>query len=294
MGERLRWCMDETRRFFFRVLRCRRIRALLARGRALTHVGTHYTAVSAGDVRSAECGWAKPDSTVLGEVENVQLCAKDLRTLQGNTWLNDEVVNFYCALLRERSQEQLQRGARAPSLHVFSSFFWTRLTAAPPYYDYAGVRRWTKAVDIFAFDLLLIPLNHYNTHWSLCAVFVRDRCIAHFDSLGGDSTVIFTKVMRYLVDEAASKGKERVNEGEWRSIDAAAAGSGKPPTQLPQVETCLGRQADACSCGVFMLAFAERLAAGGTGLFEVRQRDIPAIRIRIAAECLARQAIRAE
>ena len=50
-----------------------------------------------------------------------------------------------------------------PQVHVLNSFFYTKLINGG--YNYAGVRRWTKAVDVFQHDLLLTPINLNNTHW---------------------------------------------------------------------------------------------------------------------------------
>lgn len=59
-------------------------------------------------------------------------------------------------------------------IHCFNCMFYTRLTAEGVNKFEAGhalVSRWTKNVDIFSKDFILIPIN-YSYHWSL-AVIVR-------------------------------------------------------------------------------------------------------------------------
>jgi sentrin-specific protease 1 len=46
---------------------------------------------------------------------------------------------------------------------VLNSFFYTKLVNAG--YQYAGVRRWTKKVDVFEHDVIIVPINISNAHW---------------------------------------------------------------------------------------------------------------------------------
>ncbi|XP_041283726.1 sentrin-specific protease 3-like, partial [Onychostruthus taczanowskii] len=62
-------------------------------------------------------------------------------------------------------------------VHFFNSFFYDKLRTR----GYEGVQRWTKNVDIFGKELLLIPI-HLEVHWSLVAVDVARRTITYFDS----------------------------------------------------------------------------------------------------------------
>lgn len=72
---------------------------------------------------------------------------KDLRLLNPGQWLNDEVINFYMALLQERADNDLievdgQKKKRR-DIHCFNSHFYPKLE-----FDYAKskVGRWTKKV----------------------------------------------------------------------------------------------------------------------------------------------------
>lgn len=60
-------------------------------------------------------------------------------------------------LLVERSQKP-----NLPSVNVFNTFFYPKLRKS----GYCAVRRWTKKMDIFSRDILLVPV-HLGVHWCL-------------------------------------------------------------------------------------------------------------------------------
>ncbi len=70
-----------------------------------------------------------------------------------------KIVNFYLSLLMKRNRDQVG------SLKVFSfnTFFYPKLQSGEAH---ASVKKWTKAVDLFLFDLVFVPL-HLGMHWAL-------------------------------------------------------------------------------------------------------------------------------
>lgn len=68
-----------------------------------------------------------------------------------------QIINFYMNMLMERSKEK-----GFPSVHAFNTFFFTKLKTA----GYQAVKRWTKKVDVFSVDILLVPI-HLGVHWCL-------------------------------------------------------------------------------------------------------------------------------
>ena len=49
-----------------------------------------------------------------------------------------------------------------PSVETFNTFFYPKLRSN----GYSSVRRWTKKIDIFSVDILLVPV-HLGVHWCL-------------------------------------------------------------------------------------------------------------------------------
>lgn len=85
----------------------------------------------------------------------------DLATLDGQNWLNDQVINMYGELIMDAVPDKV---------HFFNSFFHRQLVTK----GYNGVKRWTKKVDLFKKSLLLIPI-HLEVHWSLITVTLSSR-----------------------------------------------------------------------------------------------------------------------
>uniref|UniRef100_A0A8V5GNC4 Uncharacterized protein n=1 Tax=Melopsittacus undulatus TaxID=13146 RepID=A0A8V5GNC4_MELUD len=115
---------------------------------------------------------------ILSEAFRLTITRKDIQTLNNLNWLNDEIINFYMNLLMERSKEK-----GLPAVHAFNTFFFTKLKTA----GYQAVKRWTKKVDIFSVDLLLVPI-HLGVHWCLAVVDFRKKTITYYDSMGGINT----------------------------------------------------------------------------------------------------------
>ena len=59
------------------------------------------------------------------EGENVTLTRRDISCLRGSEWLNDEVINLYLRLLKERS---VREPDRYPKVHIFNSFFYKKVS----------------------------------------------------------------------------------------------------------------------------------------------------------------------
>ncbi len=133
---------------------------------------------------------------------------------------------------------------------------------------------------MFAKDLLLVPINHSNAHWCLCAIWPGARRIEHYDSLhatGAATRHALHTLRRYMEDEAADK----------RSGALGADGGGGAPWACTMQVEGVPRQRDGSACGVFTVSLAARLAAGARVPFSLAQADVPALRMRIAADCLA-------
>lgn len=75
-----------------------------------------------------------------------------------------KVMNFYLSLIMERSSGEAGR----LKVYSFSTFFFPKLRGGGGGQagGHAAVKRWTKAVDLFTFDLILVPL-HLGVHWAL-------------------------------------------------------------------------------------------------------------------------------
>eukprot|EP00897_Mesotaenium_endlicherianum_P007965 jgi/Mesen1/7197/ME000371S06278 len=92
------------------------------------------------------------DSEVLVDHEpsNIQITRGLMRCLRPGAWLNDEVINCYMDLLKER---ELREPEKYPKCHFFNTFFYKKLVGNDVY-SYKAVKRWTtmKKLGYFLSD----------------------------------------------------------------------------------------------------------------------------------------------
>lgn len=188
------------------------------------------------------------DETILITKFNIEIRRKDIETLFGLNWLNDEVINFYFQLIMQRSQKV----DNLPKVYVFSTFFYDKLRASEN--SYATLKRWTRRVDIFSFDYILIPL-HLGMHWALASINCNAKRICYYDSLTNTSLinqgghVHQTAILKYL--ELEHKEKKSTNlPSDWTICAIGQDENGRTDVRIPE-------QGNGSDCGVFSCKFAE-------------------------------------
>ena len=193
---------------------------------------------------------------------NAEITRSDLATLRDATWLNDEVVNFYFNLLKDRNEKVKEY----PKVHVFNTFFYPKIVKA----GHASVKRWTRKVDIFAMDLILIPV-HLGMHWCLATVDLKNKQIAYYDSLKGNNTQCLEAIKTYLQNESLDKKKTKFDFTGWTDV---------MPKDIPE-------QLNGCDCGVFMCKYAEYKSRSAK--FTFTQANMPYFRKRMVYEIVTKQ-----
>ncbi|KAK0154571.1 Sentrin-specific protease 1 [Merluccius polli] len=170
---------------------------------------------------------------VLSEGFGLSLTRKDLQTLSNLNWLNDEVINFYMNLLVQRS-----KSPGLPSVDTFNTFFYPKLLTS----GYSAVRRWTKKMDIFAADILLVPI-HLGMHWCLSVVDFRKKVIMYYDSMGGNNDEACQTLLQYLKQESKDKKGKELDTSSWTLHS-------RRRHEIPQ-------QMNGSDCGMFTCKYAE-------------------------------------
>eukprot|EP00668_Euglena_longa_P029672 GGOE01037036.1.p1 GENE.GGOE01037036.1~~GGOE01037036.1.p1 ORF type:complete len:622 (+),score=141.17 GGOE01037036.1:140-1867(+) len=207
---------------------------------------------------------AKPEDEVMVNALGMKLLRKDLRTLAGLSWLNDEVINFYLELMRERSSQP-----GFPKCHFFNTFFYERLSSEGKGYHYGNVRRWTRKVDIFGFDKVIVPI-HLSVHWTAAVINFRDRRLEFYDSMGNPGRHHLELLQMYLVDEHRDKKHLPYDTSAWTFHT--------PGADVPQ-------QRNTSDCGVFCCKFMNCLAQDLP--FTFGQQHMPYFRQRLVVELLS-------
>lgn len=154
-------------------------------------------------------------------------------TLDGLNWLNDEVINFYMELLRQRSEDNDD----LPKVYAMNTFFIPKLLQM----GHAGVRRWTRKVDIFSVDIIPAPVHVGGVHWCMSIINMREKTIRYYDSMGHPNHPVLDALKKYLQDESLDKRKIPFDTSDWK---------------LECVREC-PQQRNGSDCGVFSCMFAE-------------------------------------
>lgn len=187
---------------------------------------------------------------------NLNITTEDIRTLAGLTWLNDNVINFYMNMIAERGKSK-----DFPKAYAFNTFFYPKLIKEGP----SSLRRWTRRVDLFAHDIVAIPI-HLQVHWCMAIVDFRNKSIRYYDSMGGANNKCLEALAHYLKCEHKDKKGSDFDMSGWQKecVD-----------DIPQ-------QMNGSDCGVFSCTFAEFLTRDAKLTF--RQEDMPYLRRKMVYE----------
>ncbi|XP_070565219.1 sentrin-specific protease 1-like isoform X2 [Ptychodera flava] len=202
-----------------------------------------------------------PGEQVLSEGFRLSITRSDVHTLSGLNWLNDEVINFYMNLLMDRGQKQGNL-----KVHAFNTFFYPKLTKD----GYTSLRRWTRKVDIFEKDLVVVPV-HLGMHWCLAVIDFRYKTISYYDSMGGENPKCLNALREYLRSEHLDKKKSDYDLSGW-SLHCIK--------DIPQ-------QMNGSDCGMFACKYAEYISRDAKITFS--QDDMPYFRRRMVWEILHKQ-----
>lgn len=194
----------------------------------------------AGEVTSALA--QRDPNLVLSSAFKLRITQRDLATLQEGGWLNDEVINFYLSLVMDRSSK-----SGGVKVYSFSTFFFPKLQGAGAGQNggHAAVRRWTKAVDLFLCDIILVPL-HLGVHWALAVIDLKSKTVKAFDSMGQRHDDICYLLLLYIQEEHKVKKGRELDVSKWTVCSMR-------PSEIPQ-------QKNGSDCGVFACKYGDYIA----------------------------------
>lgn len=199
-----------------------------------------------------------PAGQILVENFGLQIKRRDIQTLKGLNWLNDEVINFYMNLIMERGKIE-----NMPKVYAFNTFFYPKLLSS----GHSSLKRWTKKVDIFSHDMVLVPV-HLGMHWCMSVMDFRNKQVRYYDSMGSPNDRCLQALLSYLEAESLDKKKKSYDTSDWEQVNV---------DDIPQ-------QMNGSDCGVFSCMFAEHLARDCPILFT--QDHMPYFRRKMILEIL--------
>ena len=113
---------------------------------------------------------------------------------------------------------------------------------------------------IFHYDILLVPIHNSTGigHWSVAAVFVKEKKIRRYDSIADDDYFSLSVILVYLEAEYESKnGPNTFDFANWSL----------------EIEEGLPKQENSYDCGVFCCKYADYIASKSAITFD--QSNIP-------------------
>jgi len=231
---------------------------------------------------------------IVSKTGREQVADKDVARLRPRQWLNDEIINFYGQLILSRSESQkedptsnstgghingLVNGTKGKGkgkaatvekkpldVHYFSTFFWPKLTGDG--YEKGRLAKWTKKFDLFSKDVILIPVNHSNSHWTAAAINFRKKRIYSYDSMGTARPEVHKALRKYLDDEHRTKKNQPFDFTGW----------------VDWVDQNTPQQENGYDCGIFTCQFLQALSRGEEGDFGFTQENMVYLRRRMIWE----------
>ncbi|EDW49157.1 GM11948 [Drosophila sechellia] len=201
----------------------------------------------------------------------LSITIKDYMRLKEGSFLNDIIIDFYLRWLKNNIIPEGQRDRT----HIFSTFFHMRLTTETSPNNtkepvakrrHERVKKWTRTVNIFEKDFIIIPFNE-NSHWILAIICfpnlktsvvnhdvqtpgedipIKQPLILIFDSLESNSRYRHIAILHdYLNFEYKAKyPKERARIFNWDNMPGLIV-------EVPQQENLT-------DCGLYLLQYAEQ------------------------------------
>ncbi|KAK7302577.1 hypothetical protein RJT34_13469 [Clitoria ternatea] len=198
-----------------------------------------------------------------GEPDAVSIRMRDIELLQPQTFINDTIIDFYIKYLKSKLPTDEQE-----RFHFFNSFFFRKLadldkdpsSACDGRAAFQRVRKWTRKVNLFEKDYILIPVN-YSLHWSLIVIchpgemtcFTDEEikksskvpCVLHMDSLRGSHKGLKNLFQSYLCEEWKERHSNMVDDVSSKFLHMRFVS-----LELPQ-------QGNLYDCGLFLLHYVE-------------------------------------
>ncbi|KAJ4750020.1 Sentrin-specific protease [Rhynchospora pubera] len=196
------------------------------------------------EVKQVLNGGRRSEVLVAHEASNIEITREKMQCLRSGAWLNDEVINVYLELLKERERREPKKFLNC---HFFNTFFYKKLAGGRSGYDFKAVRRWTTqrklGYALIDCDKIFVPI-HKEVHWCLAVINVRDKKLQYLDSLGGMDTIVLRTLARYFTEEVKEKSGKQIDTSSWDFEDCP---------DLPLQE-------NGWDCGMFMLKYVDFLS----------------------------------
>ena len=114
--------------------------------------------------------WSKPLIYPKEGKKRITVEWSDLEKLDEGEFLNDNLISFYLRFLEQRLGDRKPHVAK--KVYFFNTYFFATLTNSHKSkrgFNYEGVQKWTRSVDLFTYDYIIVPINE-SYHWYLAII----------------------------------------------------------------------------------------------------------------------------
>jgi len=191
-----------------------------------------------------------PQFELVAQIEvpfSATVTRRSLQTLRPNSWLNDEVINFFMSKhnLYTARHARLER-LPAPVVRCANSFFFTKLNGE----GYSAVKMWSRAGrrNTHAWlesNYVFIPINIGNKHWICSVVDVQSHVIYIIDSFNEEYRHVGDTLLEWICADGEANEISVGPKSAWKIVHKVL------PKQM--------MQKNGSDCGMFVIAFSRDL-----------------------------------
>jgi len=129
------------------------------------------------------------------------------------------------------------------------------------------VSKWTRKLNIFEYDKIIIPI-HLGNHWCCAVINFKKKRFEYYDSLGGSNYACLKILRNFVKEDYLNKNKKEFDFTGWEDY---------MPSDIPQ-------QTNGYDCGVFACKYADYVAKDQP--FNFSQKHMRYFRKRIVLDII--------
>ncbi|KLJ12161.1 hypothetical protein EMPG_09589 [Blastomyces silverae] len=174
--------------------------------------------------------WSKPLVYPPKGKRRAEVEFHDLERLADEKYLNDNLIGLYLRFLEHHME--IKRPDLATRVYFFNSYFFASLTNTPKGVrgiNYQAVEKWTRNVDLFSYDYIVVPINE-NEHWYM-AIICNLRALCHTESISEHDEPESDKVAH---DSPRRQGSADLGNRDKRQNDEAVLQPGENNNTVAQ------------------------------------------------------------
>lgn len=114
--------------------------------------------------------WKKPLVYPRNGKKKAEVTLGDRERVLRDDFLNDNLIALYMRFLQDHLERTNKEAAKR--IYFFNTYLFATLTNTPRGHrgiNYEGVEKWTRNVDLFSYDYIVVPINE-SAHWYVAII----------------------------------------------------------------------------------------------------------------------------